>query len=1094
MRCFHPINAASLLAALLGLTAASDGIPKRPVPATDRLPLREQTGATRARTKPDSATRVRVQTALDQLPLYFIENRGQMDQQVAYYVQGTTSSFYFTSEGLTFSFKRQDAGKRETQHSQRGPQPTSERYVVKLDFVGANPDVRPLGQERSSAAISYFKGPKEQWKTGLPTYTSVVYPDLWPGIDLVYSGTVNQLKSTFVVKPGADPNRIRLAYRGATEVRSMETGRLEVVTPAGSVEDDTPFSYQEIGDTRIEVPTAFAVEPLEGEGEYEYGFDVGVYDTSRPLVIDPVSFISLRYAGYIGGSYLSSSSPGGDSGEAIAVDLSGAAYVTGSTFSSSTTFPVAVGPDLTDNGSQDAFVAKVNAAGTALVYAGYIGGSDIDRGEGIAVDVDGNAYVAGWTYSTESTFPVAVGPDLTQNGDRDAFVVKVSSSGTALTYAGFIGGSADDLAQSIAVDSARRAYVVGQAFSSESSFPVTVGPDLTQNGSADIFVARISTNGSSLSYAGYIGGSNGEIGEDIALDSAGNAYVTGETLSDESSFPVTGGPDLTHNGGYDAFVAKVDPTGKSLNYAGYIGGTLSDFGRGIAVDSSGSAYVTGETTSNEYSFPVTVGPDLTLNGVNDFDAFVAKVNVSGSALSYAGYIGGNENDYGSDIAVDSAGNAYIVGTTSSTRATFPVTVGPDLSYNGNEDAFVASVNASGTALRYAGYIGGENADRGSGIAVDSVGAAYVTGATLSSESTFPVVVGPDLTFNTSDAFVAKISRFLFIGLSLNDDFFADVFLYNADSGTWFSESGNGRRGFITGSSGTWDRGWTVDAGHFNADGLTELLLYNPTTGTYVKVFSTPGGEFTYVRGDWSPGWRVHVVDLNADGVSDVFLHNPTTGLWSKCLTVAEVTDFSCQGGQWSLGWTVVPANLDRNGRTDFVLYNPTTGQLFWAITTDGDFVYRTEFLSPNWNLTPGDFNDDGLSDLHLYNAATGQYVIALNTGAGYSYMAGLWDPGWTIRPGDFNGDGRTDLFLYHVPTGRWVQAITTEAGTAYSYARGDWSASWEVYVTDFDTDGLSDVLLYNRTTGQWFQCLNAGVGAFAYGTGFWQPNLAVVVR
>ena len=241
--------------------------------------------------------------------------------------------------------------------------------------------------------------------------------------------------------------------------------------------------------------------------------------------------------------------------------------------------------------------------------------------------------------------------------------------------------------------------MTGTTNSTEATFPVAVGPDLTHNGGffppliviQDTFVAKVNAAGTALVYAGYIGGSNSEKASGIAVDSAGNAYVTGSTTSTEATFPVTVGPDLTYNGGSEAFVAKVNATGTALVYAGYIGGSRGDSGYGIAVDSSGNAYVTGFTNSPETTFPVTVGPDLTYNG-SDADAYVAKVNAAGTALVYCGYIGGAANDSGHGIAVDGSGNAYVAGNTLSSEATFPVTVGPYLAYNGSGDAFVAKIS------------------------------------------------------------------------------------------------------------------------------------------------------------------------------------------------------------------------------------------------------------------------------------------------------------------------------------------------------------------------------------------------------------------
>jgi hypothetical protein len=446
--------------------------------------------------------------------------------------------------------------------------------------------------------------------------------------------------------------------------------------------------------------------------------------------------VSLLYSGFLGGSDY-------DWGSGIAVDASGNAYVTGWTESSN--FPAVVGPDTTFNGGYyDAFVAKVNPAGTALVYAGFLGGSGDDYGYGIAVDASGNAYVTGWTGS--SNFPAVVGPDTSHNGGDDAFVAKVNPSGTALVYSGFLGGSIYDWGFGIAVDASGNAYVTG--WTQSSNFPAVVGPDTSYNGYWDAFVAKVNPAGTALVYAGFLGGSDDDKGWGIAVDASGNAYVTGYTYS--SDFPAVVGPDTGHNGNWDAFVAKVNPSGTALVYSGFLGGSGSDVGRGIAVDASGNAYVTGGTASAD--FPAVVGPDTGHNG--NWDAFVAKVNPSGTALVYSGFLGGSDWDEGWGIAVDASGNAYVTGDTRSWD--FPAVGGPDTSYNGNFDAFVAKVNPSGTALVYAGFLGGSSHDDGRGIAVDSSGNAYVTGETYSSD--FPAVVGPDTSFNGGydDAFVAKV--------------------------------------------------------------------------------------------------------------------------------------------------------------------------------------------------------------------------------------------------------------------------------------------------------------------------------------------------
>lgn len=376
---------------------------------------------------------------------------------------------------------------------------------------------------------------------------------------------------------------------------------------------------------------------------------------------------------------------------------------------------------------------------------------------------------------------VATGYEIKQESDSYVYGFSAGSydksktlfiDPVVLVYSGYVGGEKNDTGFDIAVDGDHNAYIAGITSSRAGSFPVTAGPDLNFNGGdGDAFVAKINPEGSDLIYCTYIGGDGLDEAVGIAVDSAGNAYVVGNTDSKQRTFPLKTGPDLTYNGDgdFDTFVAKINPTGSSLIYCGYIGGESCDFAGGIAVDSAGNAYVVGDTASNQSSFPVKVGPDLTFNGSQANcdngrnDVFVARVNQSGTALDYCGYIGGSNDDEAAfgGIAVDLAGSAYVTGRTRSNQPSFPVTVGPDLTFNGGRfDVFVAKVSSAGATLDYCGYIGGSGSDGGIGcdIAVDRAGNAYVIGDTTSPQTSFPLIIGPDLTKDTSQPiFVAKIT-------------------------------------------------------------------------------------------------------------------------------------------------------------------------------------------------------------------------------------------------------------------------------------------------------------------------------------------------
>ena len=559
--------------------------------------------------------------SLSQVPLYFVENAGQLDARVAYYVAGNGKSAYFTPQGLTVVLTQALSGVSPSGGGQDGPEGEALDWVLKLDFLGTDLDVWPAAEDASPAVFNLFKGPPSQWKTGLRSYGRLVYHDLWPGIDLAFSGTSNRLKYEFVLQPGADPSLIRLAYRGATGLELNALGQLQVFTPLGSLHDDCPYAYQELDGQRTPVDVGYQ---LDQSCPHSYSFCLGDYDRNRALILDPALYL---YCGFLGGLQ-------SDEGHGIAVDSSGCAYVTGRSNSSPTTFPETVGPRLTLGGGYDAFVAKLNAAGTGLVYCGYIGGDQSDSGARIAVDAGGNAYIAGTTFSLPATFPVTGTLDSTYGGSGDAFVAEVAADGQSLVYCGYIGGDQYDEGYSVAVDGSGNAYVAGATYSSPPSFFVTVGPDLTHPGSdAEAFVAKINPGGAGFAYCGFIGGSDGDSALDIAVDASGNAYVVGNSNSED--LPVAVGPDTTYNsgpGGWgDAFIAKVNSDGAGLVYCGYIGGSGIDAAFGVALDGAGNAYVAGHTESSDGSFPVIGSLGSAFHGGTS-DAFVAKVSAAGTGL------------------------------------------------------------------------------------------------------------------------------------------------------------------------------------------------------------------------------------------------------------------------------------------------------------------------------------------------------------------------------------------------------------------------------------------------------------------------------
>ena len=650
--------------------------------------------------------------------------------------------------------------------------------LLRMKLVGANPNTKIAGMDELPGKSNYFIGndPKK-WRTNVPNYAKVRYANVYPGVDLVYYGNQGKLEYDFVVQPGADPNSIELAINSGEQVGSRQkavgrtaqpqdpepegqsaidnrkssiraplhvnaTGDLVVGTDAGEVIFHKPVVYQPglasaAGSSLVTRHLSLVEGRYRLDGNNHIHFELGRYDRRRPVVIDPV----LAYSTYLGGSSY-------DAGSGIAVDASGNAYITG--FTQSSDFPTTPGAFQTTLGTLgNAFVSKLNADGSALLYSTYLGGTGGDNGYVIAVDASANAYVTGSTSSPD--FPTTPGAFQTAyGGGGDAFVSKLNGDGSALLYSTYLGGSGEDWGQAIAVDAQGKAYVTGVTIS--GNFPTTPRAFQTSNrgSNGNAFVSELNAAGSALLYSTYLGGSVSDGGSGIAINASGNAYVTGFTAS--SDFPTTPGAFQTIFGGNDdAFVSKLNAVGSALLYSTYLGGSGQDFGRGIAIDASGNAYVTGFAGSN---FPTTPGAfQATLRGGDN--AFVSKLNAAGSAPLYSTYLGGSGGSVCNGVAVDASGNAYLTGGAGSD---FPTTPGAfQTTYGKHGDAFVTKLNDAGSALLYSTYLGGSAGDSGLAIAVNSSGNGYVIGSTYSSD--FPITPGA---FQTSyggggDAFVAKIT-------------------------------------------------------------------------------------------------------------------------------------------------------------------------------------------------------------------------------------------------------------------------------------------------------------------------------------------------
>ena len=687
----------------------------------------------------------------DPLPLSFEPNRGQADPAVKFLARAPGYTLTLGPREVGFDGMRRASG---TLGGGSGPAAAIDLadLSLRMRFVGSNPEARVTGNKALAGEVNYLIGSDPRhWRTGIPTYGMVRYEQLYPGIDLAFHGTDGRLEYDFILGPGADPASITLAFPGADRLDVDSAGDLVLQAAHNQIRQPRPLVYQRVNGVTQEIPGGYVLT-----GGHRVRFRVGSYDPTRPLVIDPV----VLYSTFLGGE-------GMDAGLGVAADGAGNAYVTG--FTSSVGYPTTSGAFRPANaGGIDAFITKLNPAGSAPVYSTYVGGSGDEWGSGIAVDSSGNAYVSGRTDSTN--YPTTPGAlDTTFNGGVDAFVLKLNAAGSAPAYSTYLGGTGfehdrDNIlivrAASIAVDGSGNAYVTGQTTSPD--FPTANAIDSTHGGGScgggnllcsDVYAAKLNATGSGLVYSTFLGGGDEDAGRSIFVDASGNAYLTGTAFP---GFPITPGAFRPTSQGFEGFVSKVNAAGSGLVFSTFLGGELTDQPAAVAADTSGNVYVTGSTTS--FQFPTTPGAFQTSKIGNEADAFVTKLNPTGSGLVYSTYVGERATDEGVGIAVDGSGNAHIAGHSQLGAPVLPCRFA-------NYDVFAASLNASGSALTSATCLGGTRDDFGSGMALDPAGNLYVTGRTASSgafsTTRFPTTSGafqPAFAGGATDGFVFKVGQ------------------------------------------------------------------------------------------------------------------------------------------------------------------------------------------------------------------------------------------------------------------------------------------------------------------------------------------------
>lgn len=682
----------------------------------------------------------------------FIENKGQWHEDARFYSGWKGMDVWVTNSGIKYDFYK--LGEIEWRKNGKGMAKPRSRsgQVVELEFIGAaaRPTASGLGERQG--VLNFLRGNESH--TGVKSFNEAWVNELYTGVNMRVYRDGGAPRFDLVVAPGARPEAIKFKYNGAVNARVKDNDTMSLTTRYGEVAITDLYAYQRVANEDRQVECKF-VKNADGT----FGFRVSNYDESKPLVIDPIVYSTLY------GGFATLVAPGDDIAYDVAVDQFNQPHIAGST--TSVNYPITNGAY--DNSVQnvDAFVTKFSADASSLLYSTVIGGSAGEEAYGMALDLQGRVWITGVTNSPDTpsagAFPTT--PDAFQTNWRggrglpgqivgDAFVARLSNTGSALEFGSYLGSTypdpnafvtPGDIGNDIAVDSNGNAYVVGQA--EGPNFPRTSGvfQPTFGGGETDGFVVRISAN-NILDYATHLGGSQSDAISGIAVDALGNSFLVGTTNS--NNFPtVAGSFDTTMQGG-DVFVSKLVPTGTSLDYSTFIGGSAGESASSIALDNNGSAYICGATQSVD--FPRTNGAFDTIFSPPG-ENFVTKIAIDGASLVYSTFMNGGGSQQA--IAVDDLGVAYIVGinNTSAQASIVTTPTGDDTSYNGPNnplrigDAYLQAIDEAGSNIIYGSFLGGEEDDAALGLYVDRSRNAYVVGVTNSwaggNKVAFPTTAG-----------------------------------------------------------------------------------------------------------------------------------------------------------------------------------------------------------------------------------------------------------------------------------------------------------------------------------------------------------------
>lgn len=628
-------------------------------------------------------------------PQYFEINKGQAPADVEFLSRGAGYVIYLTPTSAQITLHSRHGAGALDQH-----RATVRITPIGIDAAATKPRTELQGIDALPGKSNYFtNNSREKWLTGIEHYRNVVYPQLYPGIDMLFRSDSGRIEFDFLLQPGAHPERVRLKVTGSEPLQLDAAGNLLLNVDGRELRLQAPRSFQDINGSRREIATRFVLQDTQ-----TVGFSVAAYDHDQPLLIDPI----LSFSSYAGGS-------ANDVAQGVAFDVQGNLYVVGETYS--TDFPTYNAYQSTSPVNGSAFVMKLDAQTHDVIYATYIG-SNVTEARGIAVDSAGSAYIVGDTSST--TFPVMNAYQPTLRGLIDIFVTKLAPSGNALAYSTYLGGDTVDRGRAIALDALGDVYITGVTASTD--FPLANPLQTQVRGSTDAYVAKLSPTRGTLDYSTYIGGNGLDYGTSIVVDAGKQAFVGGYTNS--GNFPTLNPLQAARAGSNDAFVARFTAQG-GLGYATYLGGAGVDYANAIGVDAAGNILLAGQTYSA--NFPVSSPLQAALAGSTD--AFVSKLNATGTALVYSTYLGGAQGDTAYGLRLDAAGNVYVAGQTDSLD--YPAVYAVQSVNAGGSDAFVTQISATGASLIYSTYLGGTASDYARALAVDAIGNVAVAGITES---------------------------------------------------------------------------------------------------------------------------------------------------------------------------------------------------------------------------------------------------------------------------------------------------------------------------------------------------------------------------